>query len=354
VAPRSGDVVSGTGTEKTLATIRVKAKLDGSLILNLESAQQIEVVQIPVKAEQIPKEKTKENGKNIEASETNEATANNASESSESVNEIASAQSVSSRPMTKEVTRKYDLVIVGQTASHTRDVIEKWRALELEMEATDRLVIDTADRKNALEAYIYETRSKLEMAWSEYIIDSERQTFLSELTKMEDWLYSDGEDTTKSVYVEKLNQLKKLGDPVAFRYREWEDRPRAEKVLREYANSVLLGLSAEDGRYAHIASADIGKVNAEARRILDWLNDSVGKMNSMERYEDVIVTTEKIYQEKSNLSLFVDPLLSKPKPSPKKAEKPATPTPPSAAAEATPADGMEVETNEAQKDMEVD
>jgi heat shock protein 4 len=31
---------------------------------------------------------------------------------------------------------------------------------------------------------------------------------------MEDWLYEDGEDEKKSVYVAKLGDLKALGDPI--------------------------------------------------------------------------------------------------------------------------------------------
>lgn len=339
LAPRNGEFIDGPDTEKMHAAIRVKAKLDSSFILNLEGAHQLEVVQIPVK------ENPKENGNAMETSESNNKATSNDSE-------VASEH----RTLTKEMTRKHNLVVVPQTTSRSRDVIEKWRALELEMETTDRLVIDTADRKNALEAYIYETRSKLEMAWSEYITDSDRQVFMSELSNMEDWLYSDGEDATKSVYIEKLNELKKLGDPVAFRYQEWEGRPRAEKDLKEYANSILNGLS-EEGRYAHITQTDLAKVDAEVRKKLEWLNESIGKLNSMERYQDITITTEKINKEKSNLSLFVNSLLSKPKP--KKAENPSAPppsapTPPSAAEGAAPEDAMEVETKEEKKEMEVD
>lgn len=43
---------------------------------------------------------------------------------------------------------------------------------EAEMHATDRLVLDTEERKNALEEYVYDMRDKLEMRYSEFATDS--------------------------------------------------------------------------------------------------------------------------------------------------------------------------------------
>ncbi|TPX49981.1 hypothetical protein SeLEV6574_g01168 [Synchytrium endobioticum] len=372
ISPQKDDVVTATGAERSQATIRVKAKLDGNVVVSLEGAQQIEEVDVPVKEEveasKDKKPESKEDGSAMDMSEDSAAPANKATESTASLkdtpNETSVPKPVHGQPKTKRVVRKYDLAIKAQTPSHPREVIEKWRALELEMETSDKLVMDTADRKNALEEYIYETRSKLEMAWTEYIIDADRQAFLAELSKMEDWLYSEGEDTTKSVYVQNLNHLKQMGDPVAFRYREWDERPRAERMFREYANSVLIGLQAEDGRYAHIPAEDLEKVEAEVRKKVNWLNESIGKQNSMERHQDVFVTNETINQEKKNLFHVVNPILSKPKPASKKEDKSATPqpsasTPPDGNAGQPPAGGeevMEVDTNasEEKREMEVD
>lgn len=46
--------------------------------------------------------------------------------------------------------------------------------------------------------------------YHEYIIESEREAFLAKLQEVEDWLYEDGEDETKGVYVAKLEELKKV------------------------------------------------------------------------------------------------------------------------------------------------
>jgi hypothetical protein len=44
----------------------------------------------------------------------------------------------------------------------------------------------------------------------EYVTEHERDELSAKLQQTEDWLYEDGEDETKSVYVAKLGELKKV------------------------------------------------------------------------------------------------------------------------------------------------
>lgn len=46
--------------------------------------------------------------------------------------------------------------------------------------------------------------------YQEFITDSEREGFIAKLQEVEDWLYEDGEDETKGVYIAKLEELKKV------------------------------------------------------------------------------------------------------------------------------------------------
>ncbi|GJR97837.1 heat shock 70 kDa protein 15-like protein [Tanacetum coccineum] len=43
-----------------------------------------------------------------------------------------------------------------------------------------------------------------------FVTDSDREQLIAKLQETEDWLYEDGEDETKGVYVAKLYELKKL------------------------------------------------------------------------------------------------------------------------------------------------
>ena len=42
------------------------------------------------------------------------------------------------------------------------------------------------------------------------MIESDREQLISRLQEVEDWLYEDGEDETKGVYIAKLDELKKV------------------------------------------------------------------------------------------------------------------------------------------------
>lgn len=72
---------------------------------------------------------------------------------------------------------------------------------------------------------------------------------MSLLEATEEWLYDEGEDQAKKVYVERLADMKKQGDPIVARMREFELRDssfnelghvvvRYEKILMEYEQGV--------------------------------------------------------------------------------------------------------------------
>ena len=46
--------------------------------------------------------------------------------------------------------------------------------------------------------------------YQEFVTDSDREALIAKLQEVEDWLYEDGEDETKGVYIAKLEELKKV------------------------------------------------------------------------------------------------------------------------------------------------
>ena len=72
---------------------------------------------------------------------------------------------------------------------------------------------------------------------------------MEQLSTTEDWLYDEGEDQAKKVYVARLDELKKVGNPVEERQTESTNRPAAfdmlgkalvhfEKILTAYDSGV--------------------------------------------------------------------------------------------------------------------
>ena len=58
--------------------------------------------------------------------------------------------------------------------------------------------------------------SQLHDKYHDFVTDPEREEFTAILQQVEDWLYEDGEDETKGVYVAKLEELKKVGSCAKF------------------------------------------------------------------------------------------------------------------------------------------
>merc|ERR1712048_768 len=89
----------------------------------------------------------------------------------------------------------------------------------LQVEMCD--IIETDERRNDLESYIFRMRDKTSTSgeYGEFISDADREKFSSDLLKAEDWLY-DTPDATKVQFVDKLTELKTTGDQVAWRFKE--------------------------------------------------------------------------------------------------------------------------------------
>lgn len=51
---------------------------------------------------------------------------------------------------------------------------------------------------------------QLSEKYEEFVTPSEKEEFMAKLQEVEDWLYEDGEDETKGVYIAKLEELKKV------------------------------------------------------------------------------------------------------------------------------------------------
>eukprot|EP00123_Amoebidium_parasiticum_P017060 comp23693_c0_seq1/m.40682 comp23693_c0_seq1/g.40682 ORF comp23693_c0_seq1/g.40682 comp23693_c0_seq1/m.40682 type:complete len:828 (-) comp23693_c0_seq1:493-2976(-) len=239
----------------------------------------------------------------------------------------------------KKVQRKIELTVETEYEYSQKD-IQRYQELEANMALSDRMEIERQHAKNSVEEYVYEMRGKLEDALADYITETDKEKFTSELTKMEDWLYDEGEDQPKKTYQEKLDYLKSMGNPVVNRCNEWAEIPKAEetfrrtivlfrKVLHQYANN--------DEKYAHISKEDMEKVEAECNAKEMWLNTQLAANAQKAKSEDPAVTAKDILAARDVLEKACNPIVNKPKP------KPATPPPASPKPEAAPADAAAAE-----------
>ena len=81
----------------------------------------------------------------------------------------------------------------------------------------DKQEKERQDAKNNLEEYVYEMRGKCSEEYEKFVKEEEREKFVRMLDATEDWLYDEGEDQSRGVYVAKLTELKKIGQPIVDR-----------------------------------------------------------------------------------------------------------------------------------------
>lgn len=146
---------------------KLKARLNLHGILNVESGYYVEDVEV-----EEPEPEPKKEGDAMETDQAN-----------------GSAEAKPKLRKVKKQVRKGDLQLVAGTASLDDGVKSGLAEMEQQMFMEDKLVTDTEDKKNELEAYIYELRGKIEELYSEFASDEEKDKIRDKLEKTEvSWL----------------------------------------------------------------------------------------------------------------------------------------------------------------------
>ncbi|XP_078437019.1 heat shock protein 70 (Hsp 70) family protein [Wolffia australiana] len=148
----------------------------------------------------------------------------------------------------------------------TKAELSEAQVQELHLTNHDKMVERTKENKNAVEAFVYEKRNKLLGEYRSFVSDTEREEISRNLLQTEEWLYDDGDNESEEVYANKIEDLKKLVEPIERRLREEE--ARAQEV-RELLNCIV------DYRMAVESSPSSSKdvVLKECDRAEQWLRE---------------------------------------------------------------------------------
>ncbi|KAL9103988.1 MAG: hypothetical protein Q9163_001008 [Psora crenata] len=172
----------------------------------------------------------------------------------------------------KKQQKKGDLPLSSGTASLDQATKDAAAEKEGAMFMEDKLVADTEDKKNELESYIYELRSKIDDQYAEFASDEEKAKLKEKLEQAEDWLYDEGEDATRSVYVAKMDEIRFVAGPIVGRYQdkieeerqallkieeEKAAKKRAELDAKKKAEEEASAAKKEEGKDAEMKDADI-------------------------------------------------------------------------------------------------
>uniref|UniRef100_A0A8C4GMZ1 Heat shock protein 4a n=1 Tax=Dicentrarchus labrax TaxID=13489 RepID=A0A8C4GMZ1_DICLA len=204
------------------------------------------------------------------------------------------------------------------------DVLNMCVENEGKMIMQDKLEKERNDAKNNVEEYVYEMRDKLHGVLEKFVNEADRDTFSLKLEDTENWLYEDGEDQHKQVYVDKLAELKKMGQPIHERYMEAEERPKAfEELGRQIQLYMKIIEAYKEEQYTHLDELEVTRVDKQVNDAMAWMNSKMNQQNSQDLTLEPVVKVGEIQAKTKELYSTCNPVVSKPKPKvePPKEEK---------------------------------
>ena len=336
-----GPFSSSTG-DRVKMKIKVRLNLHG--IFSIESATMLEEeeVDVPVSAAaELPKESAKMDTEepandsfnpetDVNMEDAKNATDNPAGGADNGIPEPEHSSQMETDNKVeapKKKVKKINVPVVefihgGLSAEELQKAVER----EFEMALQDRVMEETKDKKNAVEAYVYDMRNKLYDKYEAFVTPSEKDELIAKLQEVEDWLYEDGEDETKGVYVAKLEELQKQGNPIEERYKEWIERGPATDQLAYCINSFRGAALSKDPKFDHIDIAEKQKVVTECSEAEAWLREKQQQQDALPKYATPVLLSADIKRKAEAVDRLCKPIMTKPRPAP---AKPQTPPPPS-------------------------
>lgn len=356
--------------EDTQGRVKAKIRLNENGIIELidvshyKEVEEMQEVEVKVEKSEKPA-----NGETTDATMTDangDAPATNGTAPTEEKPEDKDAKMVDEKPAEPEVRIEKRLVkkmkvtpveyamTAGPGSCMSDDAVKLAIEMEGKMRASDLYIKERGEALNALEAYVYDIRSRIEEYGdlAKYAPAGVRQKFKAELDDCENWIYSDeGEKANKSTFTTKRSNLVSKAYPILMRKKEDEERPVQINLLHgtiEYYKKLAVpGLE----EYAHIAQDQKDKVIKCVEGAALWLKAEVAKQETVAKDVDPVLKCAAIQAKREEVDKVCGPIEKTPKPKPEetKVEEPApakeTPSgeTPAPDAGATNADEMEVD-----------
>lgn len=311
--------------------VRVRAKLTLHGTFAIEGAQLIEEEEyeeiVKEKRELPPDEEAKpaEDEAKPEENETAEAAEGEKKEENkeEKKKEPEKKYEWVETKKTKKRMKKTDLQVAATgTPGLAPQQIQKLMDAESAMQAEMREIIDTDAKRNDLEAYIFNMRDKICQGneVGDFISNADRDSFNSQLTAAEDWLM-DNYDGTKIAFIDKLDELKVVGDPVVWRFKESSMREEWIQALNGTISNYRNAAETPGEKFGHIAPEKLTSILTACNELDKWLQETKGKQDKLAKHERPVLVCADMEKKNQELAKMADDILREPKPAPPKEEK---------------------------------
>ncbi|XP_009875097.1 PREDICTED: heat shock protein 105 kDa isoform X2 [Apaloderma vittatum] len=284
--------------------VKVKVRVNTHGIFSVSTASMVE----PVKSEE-----SEDAGVETEVESQDQRPAENSADTNEKKGDQP-PEAKKPKIKVKNVELPIEANLVWQLG---KDLLNMYIETEGKMIMQDKLEKERNDAKNAVEEYVYEFRDKLSGPYEKFVCEKDLQGFSALLTETEGWLYEEGEDEAKQVYVDKLEDLKKLGTPIEMRYQEAEERPKLLEELGhrlQYYATIAGEFRNRDEKYIHIDEMEMMKVEKCVSEVVEWMNNAVSAQAKKSLDQDPAVHSSEIKAKLQELNNVCEPVVTQPKP----------------------------------------
>ncbi|KAI4814298.1 heat shock 70 kDa protein 4a [Pseudochaenichthys georgianus] len=318
------------------AKVKVKVRVNIHGMFSVSSASLVEVIKVPEGEESTENDQTvneEENKMQMDHEDQKLATGDSEdkkTEAEEMETTEDDKQGKNQPPQAKKPkvkTKTVELPIENKLHWQLpNDVLNLCVENEGKMIMQDKLEKERNDAKNYVEEYVYEMRDKLHGILEKFVNEADRDTFSLKLEDTETWLYEDGEDQQKQVYIDKLGDLKQMGQPICERYMEANERPKAFEELGRQIQvymKIVEAYKAKDELYDHLDELEVTRVDKQVKDAMVWMSSKMNQQNNQDLTLDPVVNIGEIHAKIKELYSACNPVLSKPKPKvePPKEEK---------------------------------
>lgn len=212
----------------------------------------------------------------------------------------------------------------GPSSSLTEECVKQAVEMEVKMRASDLYIKERAEARNMLEAYVYDSRSRVadDGDLAEFGPVSVRKDLKELLDAAENWIYSDeGDEANKSTFTTKHADLVAKVSPIVKRKKEFEERPininLLNATIESYKKLAVPGLE----QYEHIKAEDKETVLKTVEDAAVWLKNEEAKQAKLSKDVDPVLKCADIKGKREEVDRICRPIEQTPKPEPKKEEK---------------------------------
>ncbi|KAJ7963831.1 Heat shock 70 kDa protein [Quillaja saponaria] len=168
---------------------------------------------------------------------------------------------------------------------------------ELQLAQQDRTMEQTKDKKNTLESYVYEMRNKLFNTYRSFASDREREDISRSLQETEEWLYEDGDDETELAYSSKLEDLKKMVNPIENRYKDVEARAQATRDLLKCIVEYRMSVDSLPAQGRELMMRECNKAE-------QWLREKTHEQDSLPKNSNPVLWSSDVKAKSEHLNLI--------------------------------------------------